>query len=274
LALENPALKQQLAILARTPSHPRLRKMDRLFWVWLSRIWKSWRESLIIVKPDAVVRWHCKGFALYWKRMSKQNRIGRPGAGKEIRDLIRKIAEANPLWGSPRVHGKLLKLGTQISERTAARRMPNSKKPPSQIWRTFLDNRLLELVSIDFLVVPTAAFRILSVSIVLSHHRRRVVHFNVTEHPTALWTAEQIVLAFADGTEPQYLLWDRDWIYGEAFRERVSAMGIEEVLTAPRSPWQNPFAERLLGTIRRDCLNHLIMLGDGHLRRILTHCFC
>jgi putative transposase len=132
------------------------------------------------------------------------------------------------------------------------------KKPPSQTWRTFLDNHLLELVSIDFLLVPTTTFRILFVLIVLAHNRRRVVHFNVTEHPTAVWTAEQIIQAFPDGTEPRYLLRDRDRIYGDFFRERVRAMGIKEVLTAPRSPWQNPFAERLLGTIRRDCLNHVM----------------
>jgi putative transposase len=172
------------------------------------------------------------------------------------------MAGANPLWGSPRVHGEILKLGIHISERTVARLMPERRKPPSQTWRTFLDNHLLDLVSIDFMVVPTATFRILFVLIVLAHHRRRVVHFNVTEPPTALWTAEQIVQAFPDGTEPRYLLRDRDGVYGKDFRERVKAMGIEEVITAPRSLWQNPFAERLLGTVRRDCLDHVIVLGE------------
>ena len=148
LALENLALRQQLAILARTHPHRRLRKWDRLFWIWLSRMWKSWQESLIVVKPDTVVRWHRKGFALYWTRLSRQNPIGRPGTGKEIKDLIQKIASANPLWGSPRVHGELLKLGIHISERTVARLMPKRKKPPSQTWRVFLDNHLMELVSI------------------------------------------------------------------------------------------------------------------------------
>ena len=147
LALENLALRQQLAILARTHSHPRLQKMDRLFWVWLSRMWQSWQKSLIIVKPDMVIRWHRKGFALYWKRLSRQRRIGRPGTGKEISDLIRRIAEANPLWGSPRIHGELLKLGIHISERTVARLMPKRNKPPSQTWRSFLNNHLLEPAS-------------------------------------------------------------------------------------------------------------------------------
>ncbi len=224
----------------------------------------------MVVKPDTVVRWQRRGFALYWTRLSSENHIGRPGTGKEIRDLIRKIALANPLWGSPRIHGELLKLGMDISERTVARLMPKRKKPPSQTWRVFLDNHLRDLVSIDFLVVPTATFRVLFVLVVLAHQRRRVVHFNVTEHPTALWTAEQVIQAFPDGSEPRYLLRDRDGIYGEDFSERVKAMGIEEVITAPRSPWQNPFAERLLGTVRRDCLNHVIVLGETHLRRTLT----
>jgi putative transposase len=273
LALENLALRQQLAILARTHPHRRLRKTDRLFWVWLSRMWANWRKSLMVVNPDTVIRWHRKGFALYWTRLSRAKHIGRPGTGKQIRDLIREIASSNPLWGSPRVHGELLKLGIDISERTVARLMPKRKKPPSQTWRAFLDNHLLELVSIDFLVVPTATFRILFVLIVMAHHRRRVVHFNVTEHPTALWTAEQIIQAFPDGTEPRYLLRDRDAIYGDTFRERVKAMNIAEVITAPQSPWQNPFVERLLGTVRRDCLNHVIILGEAHLRRTLMRYF-
>jgi len=151
LALENLALRQQLAILARAPPHRRLRKTNRLFWVWLSRMWKGRQDSLIVVKPDTVVRWHRKGFVLYWTRLSRENHTGRPGTGKEIRELIRKMAGANPLWGSPRVHGELLKLGIHISERTVTRLMPKRKKPPSQTWRTFLDNHLLDLVSIDFL---------------------------------------------------------------------------------------------------------------------------
>jgi len=243
--------------------------MDRLFWVWISRIWQWWRQSLIVVKPDTVVRWHRKGFALYWTWLSRRNPIGRPGTSRAISELIRKMVEANPLWGSPRIHGELLKLGIDISERTVARLMPKRKKPPSQTWRTFLDNHLKDLVSIDFLVVPTATFRVLFVLIVLAHHRRRVVHFNVTEHPTALWTAEQMIQAFPDGTAPRFLVRDRDRIYGEEFRERVKAIGIEEILTAPRSPWQSPFVERMIGTLRRDCLDHVVVLGEFHLRIIL-----
>lgn len=191
-----------------------------------------------------------------------------------MRDLIRRMAEANPLWGAPRIHGELLKLGIDISERTVSSMMPKGpRKPPSQTWRAFLENHLGTLVSIDFFVVPTATFRVLFVFVVLAHRRGRVLHFNVTEHPTAAWTAHQIVEAFPHDTAPKYLLRDRDQIYGAQFRHRVAGLGAEEVLTPPRSPWQNPYVERLIGSIRRDCLDHVIVLGERHLRRILSSYF-
>ncbi len=174
------------------------------------------------------------------------------------------MAHANPLWGAPRIH-ELLKLGFEVSQRTVARLMPRRPKPPSQTWRTFLQNHVLDLVSVDFFVVPTATFRVLYVFLVLLQHRRRVVHFNVTDSPTAAWTAQQIVEAFPDDSAPRYLLRDRDGIYGGEFRRRVEGIG----LTAPRSPWQNPFAERVIGTIRRELLDHVIVLNEGHLRRRL-----
>jgi len=183
------------------------------------------------------------------------------------------MADANPTWGSPRIHGELLKLDIKISERTVARLMPKKRSPPSQTWRTFQDNHVRDLASIDFFVVPTATFRVLFVLVVLAHDRRRIVHFNVTEHPTARWTGEQIIQAFPGGSEPRYLLRDRDSIYGSEFRERIRATGIEEIRTAPRSPWQNPFCERLIGSVRRDCLNHVIILGESHLRKILARYF-
>jgi transposase InsO family protein len=180
------------------------------------------------------------------------------------------MAAANPLWGAPRIHGELLKLGIEISERTVSRLLPKRRPKPSQAWRTFLANHVRDLVSIDFFTVPTVRLRVLFVLVVLAHHRRRVVHFNVTEHPTAAWTAQQLVNAFPEDSAPRYLLRDRDSTYGHAFRRRVKGMGIAEVLTAPHSPWQNPFAERLIGSIRRECLNHVLVLGERHLRRILT----
>jgi transposase InsO family protein len=183
------------------------------------------------------------------------------------------MAAANPLWGAPRIHGELLKLGIDVAERTVSRLLPKRRSPPSQPWRTFLTNHVRDLVSIDFFTVPTARLRVLFVLVVLAHHRRRVVHFNVTEHPTAHWSAQQIVEAFPDDSAPSYLLRDRDQVYGQQFRHRVKGLGIDEVLTAPHSPWQNPFAERLIGSIRRECLNHVLVLGERHVRRILVRYF-
>jgi transposase InsO family protein len=179
------------------------------------------------------------------------------------------MAVANPYWGAPRIHGELLKLGIAISERTVSRLMPRNRNPPSQTWRAFLNNHIQDLASIDFFTVPTATFRVLFVLVVLAHHRRRVVHFNVTEHPTAGWTGQQMVEAFPEDTAPRYLLRDRDKIYGCEFQQRIRSMRIEEVLSAAASPWQRAHVERLVGSIRRDCLDHVIVLGEGHLRKIL-----
>jgi transposase InsO family protein len=183
------------------------------------------------------------------------------------------MAAANPLWGAPRIHGELLKLGIDIAERTVSRLMPTRRPEPSQTWRTFLANHVRHIVSIDFFTVPTARLRVLFVLVVLAHHRRRVVHFNVTEHPTAVWTAQQLVDAVPDESAPVDLLRDRDRVYGQPFQHRVTGMGIEEVLTAPQSPWHNPFVERLIGSIRRECLNHVLVLGERHLRCILARYF-
>ena len=273
LALENLALRQQLAVYKRMMTRPRLRRTDRLFWVGLARIWAGWRQSLVIVTPDTVLRWQRRRFREYWTQLSGRTTGGRPPINAEIRALITRMATANPLWGAPRIHGELLKLGIDVAERTVSRLMPKRRPHPSQTWRTFLANHVRDLVSIDFFTVPTARLRVLFVLVVLAHHRRRVVHFNVTEHPTAVWTAQQIVNAFPDDSAPSYLLRDRDQVYGQQFRHRVKGMQIEEVLTAPHSPWQNPFAERLIGSIRRECLNHVLVLGERHLRRILTRYF-
>jgi len=269
LALENLALRQQLAVLNRHGLRPRLWRSDRIFWLLLSRYWVDWKEALVIVKPDTVLRWHRKRFASYWARLSGQNGSGRPGKDREIRDLVRKMAKSNPFWGAPRLHGELLKLGIDISERTVSRWMPRRTNPPSQGWRAFLDNHVSELVSIDFLTVPTATFRVLFVLIVLAHDRRRIVHFNVTEHPSAEWTAQQMVEAFCNGESPHYLMRDRDGVYGSTFRDRVKALDIEEVVIAPHSPWQSPYVERVIGTLRREVLDHVVVLGEAHLRRIV-----
>ena len=244
LTLENLALRQQLALLRRRSKRPQFGRLDRLLWVWLCDHWAGWREALQLVRPETVIRWHRQGFRAFWTWKSRRRRTGRPPVGSELADLVRTMALANPLWGAPRIHGELLKLGLDVSQRTVARLMPRRPKPPSQSWRTFLQNHVADLVSVDFFVVPTATFRILYVFVVLLHHRRRVVHFNVTDSPTAAWTAQQIIEAFPDDSAPRYLLRDRDTIYAGEFRRRVKGMRITEVLTAPRSPWQNPFAER------------------------------
>ena len=190
-----------------------------------------------------------------------------------MRELIRTISAANPRWGSPRILGELRKLGIEVAKSTVEKYRLRHPAPPSPTWKAFLKNHVFELVSIDLFTVPTVGFRVLFVLVVLAHDRRQVIHFNVTENPTAHWTAQQIVEAFPWDSAPKYLLRDRDAIYGEHFRRRIESMGIEQVLTAPRSPWQNPYVERMIGTIRRDCLDHVIVLNERHLRRILTRYF-
>src|SRR5437867_6356206 len=273
LALENLALRKQLAIYSRAAARPKLRRSDRLFWVWLSKAWAGWRTAVIMVTPDTVLRWQRRRFRAHWRRLAGRPTMGRPPVDAQIIALVTRMAAANPLWGAPRIHGELLKLGIDAAERTISRLIRRRPPRPSQIWRTFLTNHVRDLVSIDFVTVPTAGLRVLFVLVVLAHHRRRIVQFNVTEHPTAHWTAQQIVDAFPNDSAPSYLLRDRDQVYGEQFRRRVKGLGIEEVLTAPHSPWQNPFAERLIGSIRRECLNHVLVLGESHLRRILARYF-
>jgi transposase InsO family protein len=273
LAIENLALRQQLAVYKRTAPRPRLRTSDRLLWVGLAKVWTGWRQALVIVSPATVLRWQRRRFREHWTRLSGRPTGGRLPVNAEIKALVTRMATANPLWGAPRIHGELAKLGIDVAERTVSRLLPKRRSPPSQTWRTFLTNHVHDLVSLDFFTVPTVRLRVLFVLVVLAHHRRRVVHFNVTEHPTAHWTAQQIVDAYPDDSAPSYLLRDRDSIYGHAFRKRVKGLGINEVQTAPHSPWQNPFAERLVGSIRRECLDHVVVLGERHLRRTLTRYF-
>jgi putative transposase len=239
----------------------------------LSRLWGQWRLALVIVKPETVIAWQRKGFRMYWRWKSRAGESGRPCVSREIRALIRQLSIANPLWGAPRIHGELLKLGIQLSQATVAKYMVRRRQPPSQTWRTFLENHVKQLVSTDFLVVPTVSFRLLFVFVVLGHHRRHAIHFNVTAHPTAEWTAQQIAEAFPWDSAPRYLLHDRDCIYGEPFHQRVEEMGIREILTAPRAPWQNPYAERFLGSLRRECLDHIIAFNESSLRRIVKAYF-
>jgi len=229
LAFENLALRHQIGVLQRSVKGPHLKKRDRLLWVLLSRFWKDWASSLVLVKPDTVIRWHRKGFRLYWAWGSRRMRKGRPAITPDIRELVRKMSRANPLWGAPRVHGELLKLGIEISQATVSKYMLRHRDPPSQTWKTFLDNHIGNLTCVDFFTVPTVTFRVLFVFVVLAHDRRRVVHFNVTDSPTAKWTAQQIVEAFPWDSAPEYLIRDRDGIYRAEFSDRVQSLGIREV---------------------------------------------
>ena len=269
LMLENLALRHQLAVLQRSSPRPRLRISDRLLWVLLCRLWSGWANALSLVKPETVIRWHRTGFKLFWTWKSRRNGPGRPAVAPEVRALIRRMSKSNPLWGAPRIHGELQKLGVEISQAAVSKDVVRHRRPPSPSWRTFLDNHLGSLVSVDFFVVPTVMFKVLFVFLVLAHDRRRVVHVNVTDAPTAQWTAQPLVEAFPWETAPRYLLRDRDAVYGVVFSSRVQALGIREVKAAPRSPWQNPYVERLIGTLRRECLDHVVVLNETHLRRLL-----
>ena len=263
LHLENLALRHQLGVLHRSVKRPRLTAADRLFWAWLYRAWAGWRSALVIVRPETVIAWHRKGFRLFWTWKIRHGQPGRPPVSKETRELIRRMSRENPLWGAPRIHGELLKLGIDIGETSVGKHMVRRRKPPSQTWRTFLENHVKTMVSVDFFTVPTIRFQVLYVFLVLAHDRRRIVHFNVTAHPTAEWTAQQPREAFPFEQLPRYLLRDRDGIFGSGFREDVKAMGIQEVLSAPRSPWQRAYVERVIGTIRRECLDHVIVFNEA-----------
>jgi putative transposase len=275
LQAEIIALRHQLTVLQRNQKQKRLilNRGDRCLWVWLSCVWAGWRSALLIVKPETVIGWHRQGFRWYWTWKTRHGRRGRPSVPKETRNLIRTMSRQNPLWGAPRIHGELMKLGIKISEASVAKYMVRHPKPPSQTWRTFLDNHVSQLASVDFFTVHTVWFEILFVFIVLAHDRRRVVHFNVTAHPTAEWTAQQMLEAFPFDTAPRYLLRDRDRIYGQEFRDQVAVMSINEVLSAPRSPWQRAYVERVIGSIRRECLDHVIILNEEALRRTLRSYF-
>jgi putative transposase len=274
IAAENLALRQQLAVFKREQPRPRLKRLDRLFWVILSRLWRDWRSALVIVQPETVCRWHRAGFRLFWRWKSQH---GRPRKDRALRTLIHRLARDNPLWGAPRIQSELRLLGHFVAQATITRYLPSPpagpRRPGSPAWRAFWKNHLPEIAAIDFFVVPTASFRLLYCFLVLSPDRRRIIHFNITAHPTAVWTAQQIVEAFTFDQAPKYLVRDNDAIYGQVFRQRVAQLAIEEVPITPRSPWQNPYVERLIGTVRRECLNHVIVLNEAHLKRILADYF-
>ncbi len=273
LALENLALRHQLLVLKRSATkRSKISASDRVLWGWLSRVWSDWQKVLVMVKPETVIAWHRRGFRWLWSRKSRRG-SGRPPVDKDIVELIRTMSDANPLWGAPRIPGELRKIGIYVAQSTVEKCMTKRRKPPCQTWRTFLDNQAKDLASIDFFTVPTATFRVLFVMLILSHDRRRVVHFNVTANPSATWTAQQVVNAFPWDTAPKYMIRDRDSIYAPVFRSRVKHLGVKSVVTARKSPWQNPFVERLIGSVRRDCLDYDHVINERHLMRVLKSYF-
>jgi putative transposase len=268
LQLEVLALRHQLQVLHRTrPRRLRLTTTDRCLWVILSRIWTGWRTALVIVRPETVIAWHRRGFRLWWTWRGRR-RIGPPTAPADVCTLIRTMAKANPCWGAPRIHGELLKLGIDVCQATVAKYMGRRRQPPSQTWRTFLQNHVGQIVAADFFVVPTATYRLLFVLVLLAHDRRRVRHIAVTAHSTAAWTAQQLREAFPWDGAPRYLIHDRDHAFDRL--GTTTAMGIEDVFTAPCAPWQNAFVERFIGSARRECFDQVIVFNEAGRHRLMT----
>jgi transposase InsO family protein len=266
---ENLVLRQQLNVLGRKSSvRARLRNIDRLIFVWLYRFFPSILNAITIVKPETVIRWHQRGFRAYWRWRSRRLG-GRPRINREIRDLIRRMNRENPLWGAPRIHGELLMLGIEVAQSTVAKYMDRPRRAVSQGWKTFLRNHAAGIASIDLFVVRTISFKLLYGLVILRHARRRLVTIGVTSNPTAEWIANQVTDAFPWDEAPRHLIRDRDGAFGPAYMRRVHAMRIGDQPTAPRSPWQNGHVERLIGSVRRECVDHVVVFGEEHLRRIL-----
>jgi len=269
LEAENAVLRHQLIVLRRKMrGRPRLTNNDRWFFIQLYRWFPAILQVLTIIQPETLVRWHRAGFRCYWRWKSRPVG-GRPQIERELRALIRQMSIENPLWGAPRIHGELLKLGIEVAQSSVAKYMIKRRGPPSQGWRTFLRNHAPDIAAMDLFVVPTIGFDLLYAFVIVRLDRRDMAWINVTTNPTAEWIARQITEAFPWDDAPKYLIRDRDQIYGAVVTRRLRAMGIRDKPTAPASPWQNGFAERLVGSIRRDCVDHIIVLGEAHLRRIL-----
>lgn len=273
LLLENLALRQQLAISNSKRPRPRFAPSDRLFWVWLQRLWPGWKQALFLVEPETVVRWHRAGFKMYWSWLSSHGvRPGRKCISKELRDLIFRMVTENPTWGAPRIHGELKMLGFDISERSVLRWMRKGPRnpEPAKRWAAFLNNHREAIAAMDFFTVPTLAFGVLYCFFVISHDRRRIRHWNVTRHPDSKWVTQQLREAFPYDTAPQHLIFDRDSIFCTEVIDTMKSFGIEPKRSSFRSPWQNGLAERWVGSCRRDLLDHVIVLNEWHLKRLVN----
>ena len=271
LGLEILALRQQIAVFKRNNPKPRLERRDRLFWVALCSIWDRWAEALIMVKPETVVGWHRAGFRLYWRFRSRVSRLGRPKIDAEVFEAIKLMALENPTWGAPKIHGELLKLGFKVAERTVsrylARRTPRAGDA-GQSWQTFLRNHREAIAAMDFFAVPTITFKLLYCFFVIDHSRRRILHFNVTAHPTAEWVCQQLRDAFPNDGTYKYAILDRDSKFSAGVLALLKSSVIDPVRTSIRSPWQNDIAERRVGTARRECFDNVIALNEAHVRRL------
>jgi len=273
LLLENLALRQQLVVLKRRHPRPTLALFDKLFWVVARRVWSAWKHSLIIVTPETVVRWHWTGFRVYWRLVSGvRKQVGRRQTPKELRELIFGMVVENPTWGAPRIHGELLMLGFHVSERTISRWMKRAPRDPDRDKRrlAFLRNHREAIAAMDFFTVPTITFGVLYCFFVIRHDRRRILHVNVTKHPTSLWIVQQLREAFPFGSAPRFVLFDRDAKYGTEIPAAMRSMKIKCVRTSFESPWQNGVAERWVESCWRDLLDHVIALDERHLRRLLS----
>lgn len=274
LELEIIALRHQLKVMKRRSRvriyQRKIGRGDRIFWVWLYRIWPESVDFVSLIKPVTIVHWHNQGFKIYWHWRSTLGKRGRSKIAIEIRQLILRMHKDNPLWGAGRIHGELLKLGFQVSAQTVLRYLPKQPRSPSPTWKVFLRNHLRETVAADAFVVVTATYRLLYAFVILGLDRRKILHFNVTAQPTQEWISNQISTAFHGKSRPRFLLRDRDALYGNLFSTRLETMGIQQVVAAPHSPWHNNYVECLIGSIRRECLNHVIVVNERHLHRTLS----
>jgi hypothetical protein len=270
IVLENLALRQQLTVQQRSIKRLKIKNTDRIFWIWLSRFWNDWRSSLIIVKPPTVIGWHKKSFKIYWKQKSR--RVGRPTIDWELIKLIRRLQKENVTWSTQRIQGELNKLGYEVCDNTVEKYMIKGKdgdNSKQQRWLTFLRNHTKNTVGIDFLVVRTVFFTAIYVFVAISHDRRKILHFAVTANPRSQWAIQQLRETFAFDETTKYVIRDNDKIFSDDFKLHINNFGLEDMPTAPRSPWQNPIAERVLGTLRRECLDHMIILNEKHLHSVL-----